>query len=75
MTVQRFKGVIPFNRKYRNYIAGGYAKPSRKMSKAQLQHDSLRAMLQPGEIIIPRKYVRRVARMLHRAHINLPGVK
>lgn len=75
MTVLKFRGVTPFNRKFRNYVAGGYATPSTKMTKAQLTHDSLRAMLQPGEIIIPLKYTRRVARMLRQAHIKLPGLK
>lgn len=70
-----FHGVKPYNKKFRNYTAGGYAARSPGMHKAQLKHDSIRAMLTPGEIIIPLKYAKKVAKLLKKSKIRLPGLK
>jgi Cft2 family RNA processing exonuclease len=53
---------------------GGRVHRRKRMTRKQLSSDSVRAILQPGEIVIPVKHAGRVARMLKRSKIKLPGL-
>ena len=53
--------------------SGGKVRRVKRMTKAQLTHDSVRAILMPGEIVIPTKYAKRVNKLLKRNNIHLPG--
>lgn len=41
------------------YADGGYVVPSKNMTRNQLSHDSVMAVLQPGEIVVPKRYYQR----------------
>jgi len=71
-----FGGVKVFNDKFRTryYKFGGLVKANKNMTKEQLENDSVKAILQPNEIVIPVKYADRVAKMLKEANINLPDL-
>ena len=71
-----FGGVKVFNKKYRTryYRFGGKVKAHHKMTRQQLENDSVKAILQPNEIVIPVKYADRVAKMLKKANIKLPNL-
>jgi hypothetical protein len=64
-----------YNKRPWNFVySGGKVRRTKRMTKAQLSHDSVRAILMPGEIVIPTKYAKRVALMLKRSNIHLPGL-
>lgn len=59
---------------------GGHVYPKQNMSKKQLNNDSVLAILQPNEIVIPVKYkkidvAKRVENYLKRQNIYLPHFK
>jgi len=62
-----------------NFTKGGEVKPKHKnIPKALLKNkdpDTVFARLQAGEIVIPKKHVKKVAPMLKKAGIKLPNVK
>ncbi len=68
--------VHPFNAKPRRYDkTGGFVKRHHNMTYAQLHGgDSVRALLMPGEIVIPLKHVRTVKTFLKRRKIKLPNL-
>lgn len=67
--------VHPFNAKPRQYDkTGGFVKRHHNMTYAQLHGDSVKAMVMPGEIVIPLKYTRQVKRYLKRSKIKLPNL-
>ena len=64
-----------FNKRAWNYqYSGGKVRRVKRMTKSQLTNDSVRAILTPGEIVIPLKYAKRVQRILKREGIKLPGL-
>lgn len=71
-----FGGVKVFNNKYRTryYRFGGKVTPHKNMTKEQLENDSVKAILQPNEIVIPVKYADRVAKILKKEGIKLPNL-
>jgi len=81
----KFKGTKIFNpRKPRCYLTGGAVSKSNNMTRRQLQNDSVLAVLQPGEAVIPVKYYHkgaskpirladRVLSELKKQKIRLPG--
>lgn len=66
--------VRAWNTKARNYMRGGSVTGSLGMTQGQLRGDSVRALLTPGEIVIPVKHARRVSSYLRSKNIKLPGV-
>lgn len=65
-----------FNKRPIHYeYHGGRVKRVKRMTRKQLSSDSVRAILQPGEIVIPVKYAGRVTRLLKQRKIKLPGLK
>lgn len=68
--------MLPFNKKFRNryYYEGGKILPNIKMSKKMLTVDSVKAILQPGEIVIPVKHAKKVAKLLRTNNIKLPNM-
>lgn len=69
-----FKGVPIFNKRPRNLRFGGFVKSHPKMTKKQLDNDSILAYLMPNEIVIPVRHSRKVAEFLKKEHIKLPGL-
>jgi len=69
--------MLPFNKKFRTryYYSGGQVLPHPKMSKKMLTVDSVKAILQPGEIVIPVKHVKKVTTLLKNANIKLPNMR
>lgn len=73
--IMLFKGVRVFNSKPRNfYRFGGHVKKDPQMTRRQLQNDSVKAILQPGEIVIPVKHADKVAKFLKEQRIKLPNL-
>lgn len=79
-------GAVPFNKKPRHMVGGGSVIAHPLMSKKQRAEDSVRAILQPGELVVPVKYYQKGKRkgmnlaemtmkeFKHRG-IKLPGMK
>ena len=69
--------MLPFNKKYRTryYFDGGKILPHPKMNKKHLSADSVKAILQPGEIVINKINAPRVAKLLKKNNIKLPGLR
>ena len=69
--------MLPFNKKFRTryYYNGGLILPHIKMNKKMLTVDSVKAILQPGEIVIPVKHAKKVATLLRNNNIKLPGLR
>ena len=61
-----------FNKKPRALQQGGNVTRHPKMTRAQLRNDSVRAILMPGEIVIPVKYAKTVNAFLKSRRIHLP---
>lgn len=58
-----FKGTKVYNPgRAREMRDGGYVVPKNNMTRNQLSHDSVMAILQPGEIVIPKRYYQRSTR-------------
>lgn len=65
----------PFNKHPIHYqYAGGRVHRRKRMTKSQLQGDSVRALLMPGEIVIPTKHAGFITKVLKKARIKLPGL-
>lgn len=57
MDKPKFKGTPIYNYRHpRNLLSGGYVEPKANMTNQQKTKDSILAMLQPGEIVIPVKH-------------------
>jgi hypothetical protein len=69
-----FKGVKIFNKKPRNLIIGGSVYGHKNLTKRQLDNDSIKAFLQVGEIVIPKKHARKVEKFLDKEGIKLPNM-
>ena len=84
----KFKGVAvhnPHNPRTNVYMKGGVVYPGRNMTAKQLSHDSVMAVLQPGELVIPKRFyqrskrkwlnlAQRVGNDLRKDGIKLPGL-
>ena len=68
--------MIPFNRKFRTkyFFNGGLVKKHKNMTKKHMINDSIKAILQPNEIVIPVKHAKTVSKLLRQNNIKLPGV-
>lgn len=77
-------GQVPYNVKPHILKRGGRISRKRGMTAYQRNHDSVRAILQPGELVIPVKYYQKekkrkipladqVAEMLKKRGIKLPN--
>jgi hypothetical protein len=83
MFPSKFKGVPLFNKTPRKYdLVGGYVKKHPDMTRQQLNNDSVKAILMPGELVIPFKHrkfedgglVRKVVKYLKQdLGVKLPG--
>lgn len=75
----KFKGTPIYNYHHpRNFINGGYVEPRSNMTRQQKTKDSILAMLQPGEIVVPVKYkgkplARKIKKYLIKNNIILPN--
>lgn len=71
-----FGGVKVFNPRRPRifYKFGGVVKQSPRMSKSQIGNDSVLAILQPNEIVIPVKHAKMVTKMLKQKNIKLPNL-
>jgi hypothetical protein len=75
----KFKGTPIFNPHHpRNFLNGGYVEPHEKMTRKQLSKDSILAILQPREIVIPVKYkgrplAKQIKKYLIKNNIKLPN--
>lgn len=75
----KWKGTPIFNPYHPRILAnGGYVEPREGMTKRQLKHDSVVAILQPNEIVIPVKHkgkplAKIVKRYLIKNNIKLPN--
>ena len=69
--------MLPFNKKFRTryYYNGGLILPHIKMNKKMLTVDSVKAILQPGEIVIPVKHAKKVAKLLLTNGVKLPNMR
>lgn len=76
-----FKGTKIYNpHTPRNYVKGGYVYKKPDMNQRQIRHDSVLAMLKPGEIVIPTSHkgkpiARTIAKYLKTHNIFLPHMK
>lgn len=74
-----------FNKRARHMVSGGSVSASPMMTKSQLENDSVKAILQPGELVVPVKHFQKGKRPLRLADmtmrefkkrgIKLPGMK
>lgn len=64
----------PFNRKprTRHYLLGGMIHKDKKMTQLMLKNDSVRAILQPGEIVIPKLYSYEIKKYIKTRNLNIP---
>ena len=69
-----FNGVKVFNNKPRMFFNGGNVKKTGVMTRKQLNNDSVRAILQVGEMVIPKKYTNLITGYLKKQHIKLPNM-
>jgi len=75
----KFKGTPIYNHRHpRNFLNGGYVEPRQNMTRRQLNKDSVLAILQPGEIVLPVKYkgqqlAKRMKKYLIKNNIKLPN--
>jgi hypothetical protein len=69
-----FKGTKVVNNRPRRLEDGGFVYRAPKMSLKQIRNDSVHAILQPGEIVIPKRLAPRIKRYLHANKIRLPGL-
>ena len=75
----KFKGTSIYNHRHpRNFLNGGYVEPRENMTRRQLNKDSVLAILQPNEIVIPVKYngkplAKRIKKYLINNNIKLPN--
>jgi len=69
-----FQGAKIFNNRPRNFLNGGSVKKTGFMTKKQLNNDSINAVLQVGELVIPKKYVNTVSNFLKSKNIDLPNM-
>lgn len=58
----KFKDVKIYNNRPRQMLDGGYVVPSKHMTRNQLSHDSVMAILQPGEVVVPKRFYQRSKR-------------
>jgi hypothetical protein len=73
----KFKGTPIYNYKPRHFLKGGFVKSKPNMTKKQLNNDSVLAILQPNEIVIPVKHkgqplANQIKRYLINNNIYLP---
>ncbi len=79
MDKPKFKGTSIYNHRHpRYFINGGYVEPRSNMTRRQLENDSILAVLQPNEIVIPVKYkgkplAKMVKKLLIKNNIMLPN--
>lgn len=77
--IPKFKGTPIYNHHHPRFlINGGYVEPRSNMTRRQKTNDSVLAILQPGEIVIPVKHknvplAKQVKRYLVRNNIKLPN--
>ena len=69
-----FNGTKVYNNRARNYLNGGYVSKQKNMTLKQLQNDSVRAMLRPGEMVIPVVYTKLITKYLKKKNIKLPNM-
>ena len=70
----KFKGTPIYNYHHpRNFLNGGYVEPRSNMTRRQKTSDSILAMLQPGEIVIPVKHAKNIKKYLIKKNIILPN--
>jgi len=69
-----FKGTQIVNKRPRRMRGGGFVYRAPKMSLQQLRNDSVHVILQPGELVVPKRLVPRIKRYLHANKISLPGL-
>lgn len=70
----KFKGTKVYNNRPRLFRFGGGVYKTKNMSQRQLNNDSVRAILMPGEIVIPTKHANKVAKFLKKENIKLPNL-
>ena len=57
MDKPKFKGTPIYNHRHpRMFLNGGYVEPRSNLTLRQKKTDSILAMLQPGEVVIPVKH-------------------
>lgn len=77
--IAKFKGTPIYNVNHpRVFVNGGYVEPRSNMSRRQRKNDSVLAMLQPGEIVVPVKFkgkplARMMKKYLIKNNIKLPN--
>lgn len=69
-----FKGTKIVNKRPRRLEGGGFVYRAPKMSLRQIRNDSVHAILQPGEIVIPKRLAPRIKGYLRANKIRLPGL-
>lgn len=76
-------GKVPYNKKPRFMFTGGRVKSKAGMTRYQKTHDSVRAILMPGEIVIPKYYqknkkkrnlAKEIESYLRKEKVILPGM-
>jgi hypothetical protein len=79
MDKPKFKGTPIYNHRHpRMFLNGGYVEPRSNMTRRQKTSDSILAMLQPGEVVIPVehkgvKLAREIKKYLIKNNIILPN--
>lgn len=76
-----FHGTKIYNQKPWNYVDGGHVPFHNDMSHRQKTHDSVQAVLMPGELVVPVQHkgfkrgelVNRVVKYLHTMNVRLPN--
>ena len=69
-----FKGTKIVNDRPRRLEQGGFVYRAPKMSLRQIRNDSVAAVLQPGEIVIPKRLAPRIRKFLKAKRIRLPNL-
>ena len=75
----KWKGTPIYNPNHPRILKdGGYVEPRKNMTKRQIKNDSILAVLQPNEIVIPVKYkgiplAKKVKKYLIKNKIILPN--
>ena len=67
--------MVPYNKKFRTrYYFNGGKITAKNMSKEMKSRDAVKAILQAGEIVIPKVYAKAVTKLLRTNNIKLPNL-
>ncbi len=67
--------IKPYNNRPREFEGGGAVLGHKRMTRRQRENDSVRAILQPGEVVIPKKFYQKGKRPINLADRTVKALK